>query len=131
MKVAFATQDNVHINAHFGWAKQVDIYDVSPENYKFLQTVQFEGDLKEDGNEDKLIPKINAIEGCTLIYVSAIGGSAASRLLKHKITPLKAKTQNDEISDVLKSLIATLNSPPPWLRKALGVPSPSFDFEEV
>jgi nitrogen fixation protein NifX len=131
MKVAFATQDNIHINAHFGWAKQVDIYDVSPENYQFLQTIQFEGDLKEDGNEDKLIPKINALEGCTLVYVSAIGGSAASRLLKHKITPLKATTQNDEISEVLKGLIATLNNPPPWLRKALGVHSPSFDFEEV
>lgn len=130
MKVAFATQDNVHINAHFGWAKQVDIYDVSPESYQFLQTVQFEGDLKEDGNEDKLIPKINAVEGCTLVYVSAIGGSAASRLMKHKITPLKANNQNDEIDEVLQGLMVTLNNPPPWLRKALGVPSPSFDFDE-
>jgi nitrogen fixation protein NifX len=36
MKVAFATQDNVHINAHFGWAKKVDIYDVSVDGYKFI-----------------------------------------------------------------------------------------------
>ena len=130
MKVAFATQDNVHINAHFGWAKKVDIYDVYSEGYDFLNTVEFGGDLKEDGNEDKLVPKINAVADCTLVYVFAIGGSAASRLLKNKITPLKAENKDDEIADVLNSLVKTLGNPPPWLRKALGKNAPSFDFEE-
>ncbi|MGK7950373.1 MAG: nitrogen fixation protein NifX [Xenococcaceae cyanobacterium] len=130
MKVAFATQDNVHINAHFGWAKKVDIYDVSDEGFDFLNTVEFGGELKEDGNEDKLVPKINAVEGCTLVYVSAIGGSAASRLLKNKITPLKAENKDDEITDVLNSLVKTLGNPPPWLRKALGKNATSFDFED-
>ena len=130
MKVAFATQDNVHINAHFGWAKKVDIYDVSANGFDFLNTVEFGGELKEDGNEDKLVPKINAVEGCTLVYVSAIGGSAASRLLKNKITPLKAENKDDEIADVLNSLVETLGNPPPWLRKALGKNATSFDFED-
>ena len=130
MKVAFATQDNVHINAHFGWAKKVDVYDVSSEGYSFLETVELGGDLKEDGNEDKLVPKINAVADCTIVYVSAIGGSAASRLLKHKITPLKAENQDDEINDVLNSLVKTMSDPPPWLRKALGKNAASLDFEE-
>ncbi|MEO1669212.1 MAG: nitrogen fixation protein NifX [Cyanobacteria bacterium J06631_2] len=130
MKVAFATQDNVHINAHFGWAKQVNVYDVSSEGYNFLNTVEFGGDLKEDGTEDKLVPKINAVADCTIVYVSAIGGSAASRLLKNKITPLKAEQKDDEISDVLNSLVETLGNPPPWLRKALGQKKKSFDFDD-
>ncbi|HHP7229449.1 MAG TPA: nitrogen fixation protein NifX [Xenococcaceae cyanobacterium] len=130
MKVAFATQDNVHINAHFGWAKKVAIYDVSSEGYNFLNTVEFGGDLKEDGNEDKLLPKINAVADCTIVYVSAIGGSAASRLLKNKITPLKAENQDDEITDVLNILVKTLDNPPAWLRKALGKNATSFDFDE-
>ncbi len=130
MKVAFVTQDNVHINAHFGWAKKVDIYDVSSEGYDFLNTVEFGGELKEDGNEDKLMPKMNAVADCTIVYVSAIGGSAASRLLKNKITPLKAENQEDEIADVLDSLVKTLDNPPPWLRKALGKNASRFDFEE-
>ncbi|MDJ0741760.1 MAG: nitrogen fixation protein NifX [Xenococcaceae cyanobacterium MO_167.B27] len=130
MKVAFATQDNVHINAHFGWAKKVDIYDVSSEGYNFLNTVEFGGDLKEDGNEDKLVPKIKAVSDCTIVYVSAIGGSAASRLLKNKITPLKAENQDDEITDVLNVLVKTLGDPPPWLRKALGKNATSFDFDD-
>lgn len=130
MKVAFATQDNVHINAHFGWAKQVDIYDVSTEGYNFLNTVEFAGDLKEDGNEDKLVPKINAVADCTIIYVSAIGGSAASRLLQHQITPLKVENQDDRIADVLNILVKTLGNPPPWLRKALGKDAKGFDFDD-
>lgn len=130
MKVAFATQDNVHINAHFGWAKKVDIYDVSTNGYNFINTVEFGGDLKEDGNEDKLVPKIKAVAGCTIVYVSAIGGSAASRLLKNKITPLKAENKEDEITDVLNILVKTLGNPPPWLRKALGQKAKKFDFED-
>ena len=128
MKVGFATQDNVHINAHFGWAKKVDIYDVSSEGYNFFNTVEFGGELKEDGNEDKLVPKIKAVADCTLVYVSAIGGSAASRLLQNKITPLKVENKEDEITDVLNSLVETLNDPPPWLRKALGKKTRNFDF---
>jgi nitrogen fixation protein NifX len=114
----------------FGWAKKVDVYDVSFEGYTFLNTVEFGGDLKEDGNEDKLVPKINAVADCAIVYVSAIGGSAASRLLKHKITPLKAESQNDEITDVLNSLVKTLGNPPPWLRKVLGTHTTSFEFED-
>ena len=130
MKVAFATQDNIHINAHFGWAKKVDIYDVYADGYNFLKTVEFGGVLKEDGNEDKLVPKINAVADCKIVYVSAIGGSAASRLLKKQITPLKAENKDDEITDVLNILVKTLDNPPPWLRKALGQSAKSFDFDE-
>jgi nitrogen fixation protein NifX len=122
MKVAFTTSDSIHINAHFGWAKKIDFYEVDKNGAQFLETVKFGGDLKEDGNEDKLVPKVDAVNGCTLIYVSAIGGSAASRLLKKNVTPIKAKTQSDTISETLDELIETLNgSPPPWLRKALSL----------
>ena len=54
MKVAFATQDLQRVDAHFGWAKNIAIYELSAEGHRFLEAVQFEGDLQEDGNEDKL-----------------------------------------------------------------------------
>ena len=130
MKVAFATKDNIHVNAHFGSAKKVDVYDVSEEGHSFLNTIEFTGNLKQDGNEDKLIPKINALADCQIVYVSAIGGSAASRLLKNKITPLKVETQDEEIVNVLDTLVKTLDNPPPWLRKVLGKNASSFDFED-
>ncbi len=85
MKIAFATQDNVHINAHFGWASKIDVYDLTPDGYTFLETLTFGGELKEDGNEDKLEPKLKALKGCTIVYVADIGGSAAARLIGKRI----------------------------------------------
>jgi nitrogen fixation protein NifX len=128
MKVAFTTSDRVHINAHFGWAKEIDVYDVSPEGYQFLNTISFTGELKEDGNEDKLVPKIEALSDCTIVYVSAIGGSAAARLIRKRITPVKAKSEDDEIAEVLTKLVQTLKgNPPPWLRKVLQQQSQNLD----
>jgi nitrogen fixation protein NifX len=120
MKIAFTTKDRVHINAHFGWAKKIEVYEVDANGYQYLKTIDFDGDLKEDGNEDKLAPKVEALHDCTIVYVGAIGGSAAARLINHRITPIKARSEEDEIGDVLNKLVETLKgSPPPWLRKAL------------
>lgn len=120
MKVAFATQDNIHINAHFGWASKIDIYDLTPNGFTFLETLTFGGTLKEDGNEDKLEPKLKALEGCTIVYVADIGGSAAARLINRRITPMKSDSENDKITAILAQLMHTLQgSPPPWLRKVL------------
>lgn len=128
MKIAFTTVDRVHINAHFGWAEKIDVYEVSTEGYKFLETLTFAGDLKEDGNEDKLAPKLDALKDCTIVYVSAIGGSAAARLINQKVTPIKARSDADEIAEVLTQLVKTLNTnPPPWLRKALQQKSSSLE----
>lgn len=132
MRIAFTTNDQIHINAHFGWARKIDVYEVSPTEYKFVKTLRFDGDLKEDGNEDKLVPKIEALADCTIVYVSAIGGSAAAQLIKKRITPIKARSEDDEITDVLERLVQTLKgSPPPWLRKALQQKSSNFVEEEV
>lgn len=128
MKIAFTTNDGTHINAHFGWAKTIDVYDVTVDGHHFLETLRFDGDLKEDGNEDKLVPKIEALHDCTIVYVSAIGGSAAARLIKKRITPVKAQSEEQKISDVLNKLVQTINgNPPPWLRKALQQRDTSFE----
>lgn len=132
MKIAFATNDSIHINAHFGWAKTLAVYDVTQDGYEFVETIEFSGELKEDGNEDKLVPKIEALADCTIVYVSAIGGSAAARLIRKKVTPIKAKTEDDEIDDVLNKLVQTLNgNPPPWLRKALQQSNCIDEFEDT
>jgi nitrogen fixation protein NifX len=131
MKVAFTTSDNLHVNAHFGWAKNIDLYEVSPSGFSFVSTLDFGGDLKEDGNEDKLVPKIEALKGCTLLYVSAIGGSAAARLINRNVTPIKARTDQDKIDDILNELVKTLKgNPPPWLHKVLRQDSEPVNFED-
>ena len=132
MKVAFTTSDRIHINAHFGWAKEIDVYEVTTEGYQFVDTLTFKGELKEDGNEDKLVPKIEALAGCTIVYVSAIGGSAAARLIRKRVTPIKARSEEEEITEVLGKLVLTLQgNPPPWLRKALQPQVQDFDDLET
>jgi nitrogen fixation protein NifX len=127
MKIAFTTRDRIHINSHFGSASAIDVYEVSTDGYTFLETIRFDGNLNEDGNEDKLQPKIQALHDCTLVYTSTVGASAASRLIKHRITPVNLRSEEESIGDVLNKLIEMLKgNPPPWLRKALQQRNTSF-----
>ncbi|AFY99308.1 nitrogen fixation protein NifX [Calothrix sp. PCC 6303] len=130
MKIAFTTSDNTHVNAHFGWAKIIDVYEISDKGYSFLETLHFEGDLKQDGNEDKVTPKLDALNDCKIVYVSAIGGTAAAKLIKKGVTPVKAKSDDEKIAEILAKLVETLKgNPPPWLRKALLEKPKSFEEE--
>ncbi|ANJ66241.1 nitrogen fixation protein NifX [Halothiobacillus diazotrophicus] len=128
MKVAFATQDMKRVDAHFGWAKQIAIYEVTEDGHEFLEAVQFDGELAEDGNEDKLAPKLEAIKDCAILYVSAIGGSGAARVIALKIHPIKVN-EPEAIEDILAKLQKVLrDAPPPWLRKALRK-GQEYEFE--
>lgn len=131
MKIAFATQDLKRVDAHFGWARNIAIYDVSPDGHRFVETVRFDGELQEDGNEAKLAPKLEAIEDCAILYVAAIGGSGAARVVAKKIHPVKVN-QPEEIADILIRLEGVLKgTPPPWLRKALHKDQArKLDFED-
>ncbi len=131
MKIAFATQDMKRVDAHFGWAKNIAIYEIGPEGHEFVEAIEFDGDLREDGNEDKLAPKIDAIRDCAILYVAAIGGSGAARVVAANIHPMKV-SQPETIDDLLLKLEEVLKgSPPPWLRKALSKGKErSFNFED-
>lgn len=131
MKVAFCTQDKQRVDAHFGWAKHIAIYDVTPAGYDYVVTFDFGGELDEDGNEDKLAPKLIAIHDCAIVYVAAIGGSAAARVVANKIHPIKV-TGPEPILDILDKLQDVLKgTPPPWLRKALQQSQPLRLDDEV
>src|ERR1035441_6761750 len=131
MKVAFATEDRRHVDAHFGWAKTITVYDVTPEEFHYVTAFEFAGNLEEDGNEDKLGPKLEAIKDCAILYVAAIGGSAAARVVAKNVHPIKvAETQ--AIEDSLQQLQKVLSgNPPPWIRKALNKGTErTLDFED-
>ena len=124
MKIAFATTDLVHIDGHFGSAKQMALYEVDDKGYEALETITFAGNLNQDATKeqklDKLHAKVEALLDCTIVYVLEIGGPAAGRLINKKVTPMKSKSPEDTIVDILDRLVETLKgSPPPWLRKAL------------
>lgn len=131
MKVAFATQDLKRIDAHFGWARNLAIYDLTPEDWKLDKVVEFQGDLQEDGDEDKLAPKLEALQGVSILVVAAIGGSGAARVVAQNIHPMKV-AEPEPIEGMLAKLQEVLKgTPPPWLRKVMAKSGErNFDFEE-
>lgn len=131
MKIAFATQDKQHVDAHFGWAKSIVVYEVGPQGHHFVESFDFGGKLEEDGDEDKLAPKLAAIHDAAILYVAAIGGSGAARVVAMKIHPIKVP-QPEPIAEILDKLQAVLQgTPPPWLRKAMAKSGErTFDFED-
>jgi len=102
LKVAFATTDMKTVNQHFGTAEEFAIYAVDMEQAHVLEIMQF-GQWDQDGNEDKLVAKMNALDGCIAVYSQAVGASAIAQLKKRNIRPIRV-TPGAHIADILKSL---------------------------
>ncbi len=116
MKVGFATNDNILINDHFGWAKNFAVYEINGDGFKFLENRYFEEEIEELSKIDK---KIEGLQDLKIIFVESIGGTAAARVVKSGIHPIKSKP-NDKIESVMEELQAVLSkNPPPWLKKII------------
>ena len=116
MKVGFATNDNILINDHFGWAKNFAIYEINQNGFEFLENRYFEEEIEEINKIDKKIEGLNDLK---IIFVESIGGTAAARVVKSGIHPIKSKP-DDRIEAVMENLKAVLsNNPPPWLKKII------------
>ena len=119
MRVAFATEDMKRVDAHFGWARNIMVYDLSSDTSSLVKTYIFDGTLEEDGNEDKLTPKLEAIKDCAIVYVADIGGPAAARVVASRVHPIKSNSM-ETIEDLLEKIQNVMKgTPPPWLRKAM------------
>jgi nitrogen fixation protein NifX len=117
MKVAFATKSLDKVDDHFGHAKTLAIYEVDETGYRFLEYRHFED--VPDEEYDKINQKVERIKDCAIVYVIAIGATAAARVVKAKIHPVKVN-EPTPIEDILQKLVYTLKTnPPPWLKKAL------------
>ena len=117
MKVAFASSDNHHIDQHFGWAEKFAIWDIEMDQARFSGMVQLEADGAD--KEDKIKARVHALNDCSIVYVTQIGGPAAAKLVAHKIHPIKSKGE-ETIPEVVEKLQQVLQgNPPPWLRKAM------------
>ena len=88
LRVAFATDDRVAVNQHFGAAVGFAIYALDAERAKLVQVAEFAAESM-DGNEDKLAAKIDALAGCAAVYCLAVGGSAVRQLLAGGIQPVR------------------------------------------
>jgi nitrogen fixation protein NifX len=111
------------VDQHFGAAESFAIYAVDMERVELLEVVQF-GQLAMDGNEDKLVAKISALDGCIAVYTQAVGASGVNQLKAKGIQPVKVSPGAD-VKDLLASLQDQLREgPSAWLARAIDAQKP-------
>lgn len=125
LRVAFATTDMKRVDAHFGSAPVLMIYEVGTETHRLLEAIAFDDVSGEDGsgqnaeNQDRIEAKVQSLKGCAMLFVYAIGGGAAARVVNNRIYPIKVP-EPEPIAAVIERIRTMLNgTPPPWLRKIL------------
>ncbi len=118
LKVAFATTDMETVNQHFGSASSFSIYVFDLNKTKLFEVIQF-GEMEQDGNEDKLLAKLDALEGCVAVYSQAIGASAIAQLKARNIQPVRVAA-GVCIAGLIESLQDELRlGPSAWLANAM------------
>jgi nitrogen fixation protein NifX len=119
IKVAFATKDMQTIDAHFGGAKEFVIYDVSKDGFTLSGVIKT--DTSELGGDDKTDFKVKALKGINIMYCESIGGTAAAKVIRGGINPMKVNEPR-KIEDVLRELVVMINgNPPPWVKKIMNI----------
>lgn len=119
MKVAFATDDEKHVNSHFGFCETFSVYELSLGKYEKLapRKVVIVQNMEEAG---RIEARVNAVNDCTLLFITQIGPAAAARVTRNKIMPIKVE-DGTTIQEQLDRLMFMLkNRPPLWLAKALN-----------
>jgi nitrogen fixation protein NifX len=149
VKIALTSNDLIRVDANFQVARQVVFYDVTEDSAEFLDCAQFKGgrarndaqkgpgggkgkganggfcwmeELGEETTEgaDPLAARIDALEGCGILFTRNLSDPAAVRVYARKIFPVKMETSR-EIDEVILSLQQMMARPPLWLKKALGL----------
>ncbi|MDD2779989.1 nitrogen fixation protein NifX [Sulfuricurvum sp.] len=117
LRVAFATKDMEEVNAHFGGAKEFVVYNVSKDGYEVSEVIKT--DTAELEDDDKTDFRVRALKGVNIMYCESIGGTAAAKVIRSGIHPMKVN-EPTLIEDLLKSLVAMINgNPPPWVKNII------------
>ena len=129
LKVAFASSNRKQVNQHFGSANMFLVYEITKDSSQLLENLQF-ADEAQDGNESKLIAKLDALQSCQMVYCNAIGQSAVAQLMKRGIQPMRIDEQL-EISNLIKSLQKQLSDPTDPLISRLTKQQNAGRFEQL
>ncbi len=117
LKIAFATSDGSAVDQHFGWCERFDVYEIDAAGARLLATRDLAPSTDE--GEGKLQGRLDAVSDCAVLHVTAIGGSAAARVVNSGIMPVRVP-DGTPVLELVHRLQAVLDgTPPPWLRKLL------------
>lgn len=122
LRVAVASQDGKRLDAHFGYARRIMVYDVTGRTRKLVETVAVaasDSPTCDAEAPDRIGPKVRALAGCQVLFALAIGPPAAARIIRAGIHPIKV-SEPEPIRAVLDRVQAMLNGErPAWMARLL------------
>ena len=126
IRVACASNNGELLDGHFGSCERFLIYQVSPAEARLID---LRPTLEADHAEDRNVARAALIKDCQVVYVQSIGGPATAKVVRAGVHPVKVafdKNSGGTAADTLLQLQQALNSPPPWLARAMGVEAGSL-----
>jgi len=127
IRVAFASSDKTTVNLHFGGAESLVIYDIQPGQADLVGVGTFvkAEPIGESGRvgltgtvQDKVLPKLDFVEGCAAVYAASIGTSSIRRLMAQGVQPIIVDNGH-EILDLLNEVsLALVYGGLSWVERA-------------
>ncbi|KAA8995646.1 nitrogen fixation protein NifY [Affinibrenneria salicis] len=118
---AFASQDGLAVNGHFGQCRLFFIYAFDAAGSWLYALRRYPAAYRaQEGNE----ARARLLNDCHLLFCETIGGPAAARIIRHNIHPVKVTPGVTIASqrEALQKLLA--GRLPPWLAKRLNKDNP-------
>jgi nitrogen fixation protein NifX len=127
LRVAFASSDQQKVDLHFGGADSLVIFDIEPgradligqQNFLKAEQVGEAGRTGLTGSvQDKVIPKLEFVEGCAAVYAASIGSNSVRRLMAAGIQPIIVDEGHDIVDLLNEVSLALVYGGLPWVDKA-------------
>jgi nitrogen fixation protein NifX len=118
LRIAVASNNQEALDGHFGSCLRYLIYQLSTEE---IRLIDIRSALEADSSEDKNAFRVGLIRDCPVLYIVAIGGPAAGKVVQAGIYPIKKEAGGAARVMLSELQQALTTSPPPWLAKVLGV----------
>jgi Dinitrogenase iron-molybdenum cofactor. len=140
LRIAFASTDRVHVNLHFGGAESLVIFDVEPGRADLVGVAAFQKaeQVGSDGRvglegtvQDKVLAKLDFVQGCAAVYAASIGASSIRRLMALGIQPVIVD-DGHEILDLLNEVsLAMVYGGLPWVDRAKANAEKSAQVQRI
>jgi nitrogen fixation protein NifX len=123
LRVAVASNNGEMMDGHFGSCARFLVYQVSRSDSRLID---LRSTLNTDSAEDRNVARAELIRDCQLVYVQSIGGPAAAKVVRAGVHPVKLP-EGGPAAAALARLQLTMEAPPPWLAKVMGVAPASLE----
>lgn len=139
LKIAFASSDQATVDLHFGGAESLVLYHVAPGRADLLGVGAFlkADQVGESGRaglagtvQDKVLAKLDFLEGCHAVYAASIGTSSIRRLMAAGIQPVIVDSGHDIVDLLNEVSLALVYGGLAWVEKAKAKAAPRPDAAE-